>query len=155
MYNIVFYIICASKWMPVPYSLDLREKAIAAYENGEGTQIEISSRFSIGLRTLQEWLVLKQETGNVNPKEYIHRGRMPIINEKGLLFINKLILEKPDILISEIRSLYKKKFKMIVAQSMVSRALKQLNLRRKKKSIYAQEQERKDVKKKEKSGKKK
>jgi len=38
---------------------------------------------------------------------------------------------------------------------MVSRAFKKLNLRRKKKSEYAQEQEREDVKKNEKIGKKK
>lgn len=140
--------------MSQAYSLDLRNKAVSAYENGEGTQEEIAVRFSIGLRTLQEWLVLKKETGSVEPKEHIYHGRQPIIGEKGLLFVKKLIEDKPDILIFEIRLLYKKKFKVEVAQSMVSRALKKLNLRRKKKSIYAHEQEREDVKKKGKSGKK-
>lgn len=134
--------------MSTAYSLDLRQKAVSAYENGEGTQEEIASRFSIGLRTLQEWLVLKKETSSLEPKEYIYCGRKPIIGEKELLFVKKLVEEKPDILIIEIRSLYKKKFKVEVAQSMVSRALKKLNLRRKKKSIYAHEQEREDVKKK-------
>lgn len=142
------------KGMPVAYSLDLREKAVSAYENGEGTLEETAKRFSIGLRTLQEWLVLKMETGSVEPKEYINRGRQPIIGEKGLIFVRKLVEERPDILITEIRSSYKKKFKVEVAQSMVSRALEKLNLRRKKKSIYAQEQERDDVKKNESSGKK-
>lgn len=110
--------------MSTAYSLDLREKAVSAYENGEGTQEEIASRFSIGRRTLQEWLVLKKETNSIEPKEYIYCGRLPIINEKGSLFVKKLIEEKPDILIAEICSLYKKKFKIEVAQSMVSRALK-------------------------------
>lgn len=140
--------------MSTAYSLDLREKAISAYENGEGSQEEIASRFSIGRRTLQEWLVLKKETGSIEPKEYIYCGRPPIIDENGLLFVKKLVKEKPDILIAEIRCLYKKKFKVEVAQSMVSRALKKLNLRRKKKSIYAHEQEREDVQKKERTGKK-
>ena len=141
--------------MPAPYSLDLRKKAVAAYENEEGTQEEISMRFSIGLRTFQEWLVLKKMTGNLDPKKNIDRGKKPIIDEKGLAFIQKLIAKKPDILIDEIRRLYQKKFDKTVAQSMVSRAFKKLNLRRKKKSEYAQEQEREDVKKKEKIGKKK
>jgi putative transposase len=139
--------------MPTAYSLDLRKKAVSAYENKEGTLAEIASRFSIGVKTLQEWLILKRDTGSVEPKEYIYRGRQPIIDEKGSLFVKKLIEVKPDILISEIRSSYKKKFKVEVAQSMVSRVLKKLNLRRKKKSIYAHEQDREDVKKNDKSGK--
>lgn len=132
--------------MPAPYSLDLRKKAVSVYENGEGTQEEIAERFSIGLRTLREWLTLKNETGDFFPKEYIYRGKRPIIGEKGALFVKGLIEKKPDILIAEIRTSYKRKFKISVAQSMVSRALKKLNLRRKKKSEYAQEQERDDVK---------
>lgn len=148
-------ILYESQGMPTAYSLDLRKKAVSAYENGEGSQEEIARRFSIGLRTLQEWLILKTNTGTVEPKEYIYRGRQPIIGKKGSLFIKELIRKKPDILITEIRSSYKKTFKIEVAQSMVSRALKKLNLRRKKKSIYAQEQERKDVKKNGKSGRKK
>jgi len=141
--------------MPAPYSLDLRQKALLAYENGEGTQGEIAERFSIGLRTVQEWLTLKNETGNVEPKKHIYRGKKPIIGEKGSLFVKGLVEKKPDILIAEIQASYKKKFKVVVAQSMVSRALKKLDLRRKKKSKYAQEQEREDVKKNGKIGKKK
>ena|SRR3990167_4493386 len=139
--------------MTTAYSLDLRRKAVLAYEEGEGTQEEIAERFCIGLRTLQAWLALKEKTGDIKPKAYIYCGRKPIIDEDGLAFIESLIQDKPDQLISEIRRLYKTKFKVKVAQSMVSRALKQLNLRRKKKSRTAQEQERPDIKKKERVGK--
>ena len=45
---------------------------------------------------------------------------------------------------------YFKRRKITVSTSMMCRALKKMNLRRKKKSLYAAEQERKDVKKKEK-----
>jgi transposase len=140
--------------MPAPYSLDLRRKAVSACEEGEGTQLEIAQQFGIGLRTLKEWIFLKKETGDVQPKEHIHRGQLPIIDDKGLLFIKRIIENKPDILISDIQELYVKKFKIEVAQSMVSRALKKLNFRRKKKSEYAIEQDRDDVKKNEKNGKK-
>jgi transposase len=150
-----FFYLHVSNGMPAAYSLDLRQKAVSAYENGEGTLAQIAGRFSIGVKTLQEWLILKKETGSVEPKEYIYRGRPPVIDEKGSMFVRKLINEKPDILIGEIRSSYKKKFKVEVAQSMISRALKKLDLRRKKKSIYAHEQEREDVKKNDRSGEKK
>lgn len=138
--------------MPAPYSLDLRRKAILAYEDGEEAQQKIAQQFGIGLRTLKEWIFLKKETGDVQSKEHIHRGQLPVIDEKGLLFIKRIIENKPDILISEIQELYAKKFKVKVAQSMVSRAIKKLNFRRKKKSEYALEQDREDVKKNGKNG---
>ncbi len=60
--------------MPAPYSLDLRRKAILAYEEGEGTQQEISQLFDIGLRTLKEWVFLIKETGDVQSKDHLRRG---------------------------------------------------------------------------------
>ena len=140
--------------MPAPYSLDLRRKAILAWENREYTQKEIAEQFGIGYRTLKEWLSLKKTTGDVKPKEYIYRGRRPVIDDKGLLFIKHLVENKPDILISEIQKLYAQKFKIKILQSMVSNAFKKLNLRRKKKSEYALEQEREDIKKNASSGRK-
>ena len=134
--------------MPAPYSLDLRLKAISAYENEEGTQAEISERFMICETTLWLWLKAKNKTGRINPKEHIYRGRKIILDGENLEFIKELVSKKPDILIKEIQELYRKKFKADVAQSMVSRAFKRLNLRRKKKSLYAQEQDREDIKKK-------
>lgn len=139
--------------MPGPYSLDLRRRAVAASEKGDKTQLEIARQFSIGLRTLKEWIFLKKTTGDVRPKEHVHRGRLPIIGDKGLAYIESIVKSKPDILISEIQSLYAKKFHIKVAQSTVSMALKKLKLRRKKKSSYAIEQEREDVKKKRKMAK--
>jgi transposase len=134
--------------MPAPYSLDLRERAINAYEKGEGTQEEIASLFTISLSTFRNWFVRLRDKGELKPKKHESRGRKNYIDEAGLAFIKALVKDKPDILISEIRALYKKTFKIKVSQSMVSRAFKALDLRRKKKSQYALEQEREDVKKK-------
>ena len=141
--------------MPGPYSLDLRRKATLAYEDGEGTQKEIAERFGIGYRTFKGWLSLKKTTGDVKPKEHIHRGPLPIIDDKGLSFIKKLIKKEPDILLSEIRDSYAKKFGIEVVLTTIFNALNKLNLRRKKKSEYAMEQEREDVKKNVRDGKKK
>lgn len=140
--------------MPAAYSQDLRHKSVSAYKNGEGTQREIAKRFCIGLRTLQEWLELQDETGDLKPREPASRGRECIINDKRLLFIKTEVEKQPDLLVLEIVELLKKRFRIKVSISMVSRALSKLNLRRKKKSVYAQEQERSDVKKNGSSGKK-
>jgi len=141
--------------MPGPYSLDLRKKAVLAYEEGTSTQSEIAEQFNISYRTFKGWLSLKKRTGDVKPKEHIYRGPLPIINEKGLFFIKRLVEKKPDILISELRELYANRFKIMVAVGTMSNALAKLNFRRKKKSEYASEQNREDVKKNAMNGKKK
>ena len=38
------------------YSLDLRERVVAAVREGEGTQKEVAKRFKVGVSTLKRWL---------------------------------------------------------------------------------------------------
>src|SRR3954471_17759626 len=54
--------------MPRAYSGDLRERALAAYEAGEGRQPEIARAYRIGERTLSGWLELAREEGGRSPK---------------------------------------------------------------------------------------
>lgn len=132
--------------MPAAYSLDLRQRVVSAYESGEGSQKEIAELFQIGEKTLQGYLYLKRDAGTLKPKAG-KRGRKPAITEVGLETIQAWIKEKQDITLLELIARYKKAFKRKVSESMMSRACQQLGLTRKKKSFYAQEQEREDVKK--------
>src|SRR5919202_6814012 len=54
--------------MPRAYSTDLRERALAAGEAGEGRQSEIARAYRIGERTLSGWLKLAREEGRRSPK---------------------------------------------------------------------------------------
>src|SRR4051794_20891926 len=47
--------------MPRAYSTDLRERALAAYEAGEGRRSEVARAYRIGERTLSGWLKLARE----------------------------------------------------------------------------------------------
>ncbi|HSD32240.1 MAG TPA: IS630 transposase-related protein [Gemmatimonadales bacterium] len=47
--------------MPRPYSTDLRERVLAAYEAGEGGQAEVAGRYRVGERTLSGWLKAVRE----------------------------------------------------------------------------------------------
>ena len=49
--------------MPRAYSTDLRERALDAYEGGEGSQSEVARRYRIGERTLSAWLRTAREGG--------------------------------------------------------------------------------------------
>ena len=47
------------------YSLDLRERVVAAYEKGEETIAEIAARFSVGETFLKKMLRQKRESGSL------------------------------------------------------------------------------------------
>ena len=51
--------------MPNPYAFDLRARAVAAFEAGEGTYAEIAEEFVVHSRTLQKWVRRKRLTGSV------------------------------------------------------------------------------------------
>ena len=53
--------------MPRAYSPDLRERVLAAYEAGEGSQAEIADRFRIGERTLSRGLKAARSEGRRGP----------------------------------------------------------------------------------------
>ena len=132
--------------MPKAYSIDLRRRAVSAYENGEGTLVEIAERFSIGRTSLTDYLKRKRETGDVLPTKYTP-GPKNKISLKGLVYIRALVERKSDILLIEICRKYLSRFKKEISEPTVCRALKKMNFNRKKKSLYAAEQERDDVKK--------
>jgi transposase len=52
--------------MGKPYSLDLRERVMAAIEGGMSTRAA-AARFSIGIATAGAWARLKRATGDVRP----------------------------------------------------------------------------------------
>ena len=47
-----------------PYSQDLRDRAVAAYEAGEGSEAAVAARFGIHKSTLEKWLYRKRDTGS-------------------------------------------------------------------------------------------
>lgn len=65
--------------MPSPYSLDFREKVIAAIERGE-RKSHLCRSLGISRNTLDLWLKRKQETGSVAPTTDYHRGLRPKID---------------------------------------------------------------------------
>jgi len=52
--------------MGKPYSMDLRERVVAAIEGGLSTRAA-AARFSIGIATAGAWARLKRATGGVRP----------------------------------------------------------------------------------------
>ncbi len=89
----------------------------------------------------------RDEQNDLAPKPY-QRGRKPVISGNHLQKIESWVTDKPDIRVKHLCKKYKHYYKKTVSQSMMSRALKTLAITRKKKSLFAQEQLRPDVEKK-------
>ena len=46
-------------------SQDLRERIVTAYENKQGTQLQIANRFGVNPGIVRNLLLLKRETGSL------------------------------------------------------------------------------------------
>ena len=53
--------------MPNPFPIELRERAVRAYESGEGSHTAVAERFSLNPWTLLRWILRHRETGTVAP----------------------------------------------------------------------------------------
>ena len=129
------------------YSLDLRKRAIAAYESGELTQKTIAERLQINLSTLKRWLTRHRKGESLMPRKG-NKGRPSKIDHAGLETLKKAVMANPSITLAELSTLYFKKHKVVVGRSILSRALQALNLRYKKLSIKPLAQDGDKVKKK-------
>lgn len=132
--------------MPSPYSLDLRTRIIKAYENGDITHEEISEQYNLGVATVKRYWSRYQKEGHVLPRDWI-RGRKPYIDSKGLMDVKKLVETYQDATLDELCDYYNHSHKCHVGRSIMFRAIEKLGGRRKKKSLYAKEQDRPDIKK--------
>lgn len=132
--------------MPAAIPVEVRKKIVSVYEKRKMTQAQIADAFDITDRTVNrfvrksksgEGLAIKKRTGRPSYMTYDH-----------FAILKNIVLDQPDKTLIEYCDLFQKKTSISVSRSSMDRFLKKLNLRRKKKSLYAQEQDRPDVKKK-------
>lgn len=136
--------------MPKCYSTDFRKKILETYLNKEGSYQSIAERFKVSLNTVKRIVYRYYKTGQVIT--YKHRsGRRELIDETGKETLKKLIKEKPDLTLRELQKQYKAIHGIEPVLAVFHRVLKLLKLSYKKKSLFAQQQLREDIKKKEKN----
>ena len=115
--------------MPRAYPADLRERALAAREAGEGRQSEVARRYRIGERTLSAWPELAREEGRRHP-EPRRGGRAPLGGEREALAA--LVAERSDATLAEHADRLAERAGVGRSPSALCRALKALGLVRKK-----------------------
>lgn len=117
-------------------STEIRERIVAGYERVGNAQI-IADSFQVSLREVYRLLELKRKTGSVATQTY-KCGRKPSLTEEDLVNIRKAIQEQPDITLNGLIE----KLNLPCSESVMSRTVRKMGFRLKKKVIHASEQER-------------
>src|SRR4051794_28134748 len=115
--------------MPRAYSIDLRERGLAACEAGEGSQARIAERYRGGEGTLPGRLKAAREEGRRAPKP-LGGGPKPVGGEAATLAA--LVAERNDATLAEYADLLADRTGVRRSASALCRALKALGLVRKK-----------------------
>jgi transposase len=115
--------------MPRAYSADLRERVLAAYEGGEGSQSGVARRYRVGERTLSAWLKAAREEGRRAPKPR-RGGRAPVGGAGEILA--GLVAERNDATLAEYADRLAERAGIRRSPAALCRGLKALGLARKK-----------------------
>lgn len=121
------------------YSLDLRQKILSAWQNKENTQRELAARFKVSLSFIRDFLRRYREDNTIAPKPQGGDRRSKLKNKEQEL-LKTIVKEQGDIYLREIQEAIQQRTDIGTSISSLSRTLKRLKLRRKKKTLVATEQ---------------
>lgn len=123
-----------------PYSMDLRERIVAAIDRGEHSLRQIAHIFSVNLSFLVRLLQRRRATGSVQPKP--HRGGPPPkLDRAAVRRLRTLVRKQPDATLTELRD----RLGIPCHIATIARVLRRLRISRKKKTVHAQERDRPEV----------
>ena len=87
------------------YDMALRERAVTAYEGGEGPYKEVATMFELDHRTLERWVARYRVTGSVAPRPKGGGWRCPI----DLVVLHAVVRERPDGFCTELCRAYNRR----------------------------------------------
>lgn len=119
--------------MPNPLSVDLRQRAVDAYQAGEGTIKEIASRFNVSPASLGRWLKLFRETGSLQPLPHSGGIAHKKILDEHVQALKLWLKHEPDLYLYEMADKIKEEFDITIDPSQLCRILQREQLSLKKK----------------------
>lgn len=109
------------------YSRDLRERVVAACDEGGDTRAEIAERFSVSESWVRRLLQRRRETGSITPKPR-GGGQPPAFAGEAAERLRQAVAADPDATLKELAGASG----VACSTSAVDRALKRLGITRKK-----------------------
>ncbi len=114
------------------YSLDLRQKVVAAVERGDSTIEEVAASFGVGQTFVKKMMRQHRETGDLSPRPH-GGGHTPLLSAKHIKMLRAEVARYPDKTVEALREHLAERAQVSVSAPTVSRALSRLDLSRKKK----------------------
>lgn len=113
-----------------PYSVDLREKIVNAYERGGTSVRKIAVQFGVAKSYVQKLLQLKRTLGHLEPKKQggAVKGKLDEYGSE----LTEMVKSHPDATLSEYCEYFGEKYKVWVCTSVMCCALQKQKLTRKK-----------------------
>lgn len=113
------------------YSIDLRQKVVAAYQRGDSTIEQIADLFGVGPTFVKKMLRQHRETGDLRPRPH-GGGHTPRLSDKHLKLLRAELDRHPDKTAAALRDHLAQRAGLSVSRPTISRALSRLGLSRKK-----------------------
>ena len=114
------------------YSVDLRERVVAAFDVGGMTDEDAAELFQIGEATVHRWKRLKRETGSVVPKPPRGGGMPPRVAPEQYDLVRTMVKEEPDLTVFELAAEFHRRTGRSISPAAMGRTLRKLGLTRKK-----------------------
>ena len=113
------------------YSLDLRQKIVDAYAEGNISQRQLAKQFRVALSFVEKLLKQQRETGNIAPKKRTNQTPTKL-NSEQLQVLQQLVEAHNDATLEELRDLLEAQTGVHIGRSTVDRMLTKLELTVKK-----------------------
>ncbi len=128
-----------------PYSLDLRQRILDAYDAKEGSVRELAERFAVAPNTVQNYLSRRRDTGQIAPKAATRHGPARALEAGHEHALRALVAEKNDRTDAEYARRLAARTGKRVSRLVVNRAWRRMGFTRKNKTLHPAEQDRPDV----------
>lgn len=109
------------------YSMDLRDRVVAACDSGRWKRQEIAERFGVSTAWIRRLLQRRREHGHYGPRR-TKRGRKPAFTAETLERLDRMAEAQPDATLAELRDRCGVSCSLVTVSSTLAR----LGYRRKK-----------------------
>ena len=114
-----------------PYSLDLREKILRAYDAHRGSQRALAALFGVSRAFVEKLVRQRRSTGQIAPRPHAG-GRKPNYDHVALAVVRQELQERTDATLAELCERLGQRRGLWVSISTMSRLLTRLGLPRRK-----------------------
>ena len=113
-----------------PYSLDLRQKILRAYDQKLGSQRALAALFGVSHAFLEQLLQRRRTTGTIAPRPH-GGGRQPRCDPAAQALVRQLVHEQPDATLAELCAQLRQRRGLRISVATMCRILQRLGLPRK------------------------